>query len=70
MKRAELGMVLRYSGELMEVIGISEGKCVILAPINKEPCPTCGNRFHVEMLERAPLFQDRAEPVATLIEPA
>lgn len=35
MKRAELGMVLRYSGELMEVIGISEGKCVILAHLRQ-----------------------------------
>lgn len=66
MKRANLGAVLRYDGELHEVIAIGEGKTLILAPINKPPCEHCGNRFHQHLKEDAPLFQDGAESVQTL----
>lgn len=65
-KVAELGDVLRYRGELHEVIGVGEGKHVILAPVNGRSCAQCGNTHHVTVLERAPIFQDYAEPVATL----
>lgn len=35
MKRADLGAVLRYDGELHEVIGVDEGRSLILAPVSK-----------------------------------
>jgi hypothetical protein len=69
MKQADLGMVLRYKGELHEVIGTNDSRSLILAPVNKPPCPTCGDRGHVYVNEHAPLFQDHAEPVQTLEVP-
>lgn len=44
----------------------NECRSLILAPVNKPPCPECGNHHHVHVNEHAPLFQDHAEAVKTL----
>jgi hypothetical protein len=70
MKQADLGAVLRYKGELHEVIGVNECRSLILSPVNKPACPGCGNRHHIHVNEHAPLFQNHAEAVKTLEEEA
>ena len=66
MKRADIGAVLRFDGELHEVIAIADRRLLILAPIDKAPCESCGNRFHAHVVEESPLFQNGAEAVKTL----
>lgn len=67
MKRADLGAIFRYNGELVEVFAINDGRrAVVFKPLNKPPCPTCGHDHRIELIESSPLFQDNAEPVETL----
>ena len=66
MRRLDLGMVVRYDGKLAEVYAIGEGRTISLRYIGEEPCPTCGGTAGVELLEHAPLLQDKLEPVSTV----
>lgn len=60
------GVVLRYDGELHEVIGIAEGRTIHLRSLERGPCEACGRQPDVEILEHAPNLQDHVEPVETL----
>lgn len=62
----EPGTLLNWNGDLYRVVSIGEGKTIHMTPVDKQPCPTCGNQFELRMLEHSPLFQDGAEPVPTL----
>lgn len=66
MKRAEVGQVLRYDGELVEVIGIADGRTVIMAPVGAPTCPACQHTRQLQVLEDSSLFQEHARPVETL----
>jgi hypothetical protein len=65
-KRARLGDVVRYRGELCEVVAIGEGTTVIMSEIGKPDCPACGRRPHHEMLEHSRIFQDEVKAVHTV----
>ncbi len=65
MKRAELGMVVRYKGQVAEVVGIGDGRSVMFRYVGEEPCPTCG-RSSFSLLEESHLFQDGVQPVETI----
>lgn len=67
MKRAEIGAVVRWKGELVEVIGIADGRSIIMRPIGAEPCTLCGHVGDIEVLERSPLFQENVAAVATVV---
>lgn len=67
MKRADLSDVVTYEGELYEVVAISDRRTVILAPIGKSPCPACGDRGHVHLVEESRLFQNGVHPVSTVV---
>lgn len=69
-KRLELDMIVRYDGRLAEVVAIGEGRTISLRYICEEPCPTCGRKAGVELLEHAPLLQDKLEPVSTVVSHA
>lgn len=66
MKRADINAVIRYDGELHEVVAVSTGRMLILQRVGGEPCPTCGSGGLIHVLEDSPLFQENAEPVRTL----
>lgn len=68
MKRAELNQIVRYQGELCEVVSIGEGRTVHLKPLLASPCPTCGLVAEPQLLENSPLFQDGVEPVPTIAD--
>lgn len=66
MKRLDLGMIVRYQGQLAEVQSIGEGRTVNLRFIGQDACPTCGRPAGVSLLEHSPLMQDNLEPVQTV----
>lgn len=68
MKRAEIGQVVLFGsdGQLMEVIGIGEGRTVMLRPVCRQPCPSCGSIGDVHLLEGSPLFEAEVHPVKTI----
>lgn len=68
MKHAELGDVLLYEGELARVIGIGQGRTVVLEFPDAEPCPSCHTEKRVHLLEDSRLFQDGVQPVQTIGE--
>lgn len=69
MKRAELQQIVRYKGELCEVVALGDGRTVYLRAVNAQPCPHCGRTDDPPaLLENSPLFQDNVEPVATIVE--
>lgn len=69
MKRAELNQIVRYKGELCEVVALGDGRTVYLRAVNAQPCPHCGRTDNPPaLLEDSPLFQDNVEPVATIVE--
>ena len=61
--------ILKWKGELVEVIGISEGKVIHMRPVNEKPCEHCGKIKQYDVLENSPLFQENAEAVNTLFVP-
>lgn len=69
MKTAKLSDLIQFEGVLMEVVGIADGKTLILAPVDKTTCSEC-NREHgiLHILEGCPNFQKGAEKVETLTE--
>ena len=66
MKRADVQQVVRYEGELHEIVGIGEGRTVLLRPIKDTTCPTCHRPKDKHLLEHSPMFQDNVEPVKTI----
>lgn len=66
MKRLELGMVVRYDDALAEVVSIGEGRTIGLRYIGQGPCSACGRPAGVDLLEHAPLLQDKLEAVSTV----
>lgn len=68
MKRAALGQIVRWKGNLHEVIAFADGREVVLRPINKAPCSLCGDLGDVHLVEASPLFQNGVKPVATIGE--
>lgn len=69
MKRAKLGDIFRYEGELVEVFAVSDGdRVLVIKPINKEPCEECGHDHRMGIIESSPLFQGKAKAVDTLEE--
>lgn len=65
-RRVDLGAVVEYQGAFHEVVGIGEGRTIVLIPIGKEPCPTCGHDRRIGLLETSPLFQKEVKPVKTV----
>ena len=61
------GSIFKWKGEVMEVVGISEGRVIYFRPIKAEPCEHCGEIKEIAIVEASPLFQENAEPVDTLI---
>ena len=67
MKHAsELGSLLLYDGELVRVVGITEGRTICLEYVERSPCARCNEPLRLHLLEHAPLFQDHVEAVYTL----
>jgi len=58
--------ILKWKGELVEVVGISEGRTIHMQSVNAEKCKLCGSVKQYDVLENSPLFQENAEPVDTL----
>lgn len=68
-RRADLGQLVDYDGCLMEVVGIADGRSIILRPVREPACPRCGSTGEVHILEDSLLFQ-RVKPVKTIaVEP-
>lgn len=63
---AEPDTLLLWDGELMRVNSIGEGRTITLMPIDAKSCNHCGEVRTVTVLEHSPLFQSKAEAVATL----
>jgi len=63
-----LGAVVRYEGEIYEVIAIGDGRTVYLRRPGDGECPTCGQVPTVSVLENSPLFQNCVRPVSTVVE--
>ncbi len=63
---SEPGELLLYDGELFRVVGIAEGRSIILDPVEESPCGRCEQPRRLHMLEHSPLFQDHVEPVKTV----
>ena len=57
--------ILKWQGELVEVIGISEGRTIHMRSLSGA-CSSCGQVKAYDFLEHSPLFQENAEPVDTL----
>lgn len=69
MKRADLGAIFRYDGKLVEVVAMhTEGRMLLLRPVNPTACPSCGSTGDIHVVEHSPLFQDNAEPISTLTD--
>ena len=51
MKTAELGDILKYDNKLVEVVGIAEGKTIIMKPLNTSSCDKCGHEQEIHVLE-------------------
>lgn len=58
---------LKYGGKLCEVVGIADSKVLFIREVNAEPCPACGEIKEYAEVEASPNFQDRAEPIDTII---
>lgn len=71
MKKVELNSVLYYGSQLVEVIGIADGRTIIMEPVikEKEACPLCNRERDesISVLEHCPAFQKSARPVKTVI---
>jgi len=65
-KITELGALLRWRGELMEVVSWTDGRVIYMTPVGAERCKHCGELKEVAVVEASPLFQENAEPVETL----
>ena len=61
------GVLLKWKGKLVEVVGISEGKTIIMRPLKDSPCRACGKGEEYHILEHSPLFQENAETVNTIV---
>lgn len=67
MKRAELGDIFLYNGDLVKVIGINDGqRSIIFQDVDAEICECCGEIKQYNIIESSPLFQDYSEPVKTI----
>ena len=66
MKRAPLGSVLHFAGELHEVIAISTERTLVLQPLHRPPCEHCGCQHRTHVVESSRNFQEYAEPVQTV----
>ena len=66
MKTAKLGALLKWEGQEVKVVGIAEGKTIIMEPVGARPCNGCGYTEQYHILEHSPLFQENAEPILTL----
>lgn len=67
MKRVdEPGTVLLYDGKLARVIGIAEGRTIIMQFVDDDTCQTCGHEPGLNVLEHSPRFQEHVEPVSTI----
>lgn len=57
------GLPVFYGGKLCKIVGIAEGKTILLVVLEdkyKDKCPNCGSPIHTEysLLEHSPLFQN------------
>lgn len=69
MRTAKLGDMLMWEGELAKVVGIAEGKNLIIEIYEEEKCPRCKRslgRKRFSVLEDSPLFQETAKAIQTL----
>jgi hypothetical protein len=67
MKKAELGDVFEFEGQIVEVKWINSGQRSIgFMPVNAKPCPCCGETKSWDIIEISPLFQDNVKPVSTI----
>jgi hypothetical protein len=61
------GAIIRYKGKLCEVVGYTTDKVLFIREIGAKPCPHCKEIKEYVEVECSPNFQERAEPVETLI---
>ena len=61
--------ILKWKGEVYEVVGTSEGKVIYMQPYGAKPCEKCGEVKEIAIVESSPLFQENAEPVVTILTP-
>ena len=72
MKTAELNDHLFYDGQLVKVVGIAEGKMVIMEPIIDANDHTRAGEYierPIYVLEHSKSFQECAEPIPTIKDP-
>jgi hypothetical protein len=62
----EPGTFLYYDNKLAEVVGIADGKVLILRFVSEPACEHCGRRGDLHVMEQAPQFQDHVKPVRTI----
>ena len=70
MKTASIDDYLIYNGILVQVVGIAEGKTIILEPVleTDKQCEHCGGKKRIHILENCPNFQNMAKPINTIKE--
>lgn len=61
----EPGGVVLLDGRPAHVVGVAEGRTVILEHFDEETCRQCGIRRRAYMLEDSANFQERVRPVPT-----
>ena len=69
MKRAKLNDYLFWRGELAQIVGESEGRQVIIQPLEDRKCPNCGHNLgkeQIHVIESSPMFQEGAERIETI----
>ena len=66
-KKADLGDIFKFKGEIVEVQWINPGRRAIgMVPVNAVECPCCGEIKSWEVIEESEVFQEGAEAVQTL----
>jgi hypothetical protein len=68
MKTAKINDILMFEGKLVKVIGIAEGKMIIMEPVIKPISFLTVEDKSIYVLEHSPNFQNVAEPVQTLTD--
>lgn len=62
-----VGTILKYQGKLCEVISYATSKVIFIREIGARPCEKCGEIKEYAEIEASLNFQERAEPVDTII---
>ena len=62
------GSIIKFQGELCEVVGIATRKVLFIREINATACEKCGEIKEYAVVEESPNFQGSVEAVKTLEE--